>query len=52
MIPLPDNGIEVEKNCDPGGEVAEGTFAGIRALVKVYYPVKERVRVLLEFLGR
>jgi len=46
--------IEIQETFQPGEEVevAEGTFAGIRALVKVYYPAKERVRVLLEFLGR
>lgn len=46
--------IEIEETYEPGDEVevAEGTFAGIRALVKAYYPAKERVRVLLEFLGR
>jgi len=46
--------IEIQDTFDPGNEVevAEGTFAGIRALVKAYYSVKERVRLLLEFLGR
>jgi len=46
--------IEIVETFEPGQEVevAEGTFAGIRALVKMYYPTKERVRVLLEFLGR
>jgi transcriptional antiterminator RfaH len=32
--------------------IAEGAFQGIEALVTHLLPAKERVRVLLEFLGR
>jgi len=38
----------------PGDEVviADGTFMGITAVVQRLLPAKDRVRVLLEFLGR
>lgn len=33
-------------------EVAGGAFGGLRAVVTRYLPAKQRVRVLLEFMGR
>lgn len=38
----------------PGAEVTitDGTLSGMRVLVTQYFPAKERVRVLLEMLGR
>ncbi len=33
-------------------EIAEGPFRGIKAVVHHYMPAKERVRILLEVLGR
>lgn len=46
--------ITVAPEPQPGQEivVAAGPFAGLRALVTRYLPAKQRVLVLLEFLGR
>jgi transcriptional antiterminator RfaH len=33
-------------------EIAEGAFSGLRAVVTQVMPARDRVRVLLEFLGR
>ena len=46
--------ITVAPDPQPGQEivVAEGPFAGLRALVTRYLPARQRVCVLLEFLGR
>lgn len=56
MLRLSPDGkvIEVDDQPRPGDTVvvAGGAFAGLRALVQTYHPAKERVRVLLEFLGR
>jgi transcriptional antiterminator RfaH len=46
--------IVVEESLSPGTEVlvAEGAFLGSRAIVVQYLPAKQRVQILLEFLGR
>jgi transcriptional antiterminator RfaH len=46
--------ITVAPEPQPGQEiiVAAGPFAGLRALVTRYLPARQRVLVLLEFLGR
>lgn len=52
---LDDSDLKVFPDAvQPGDEVviADGTFMGITAVVQRLLPAKDRVRVLLEFLGR
>lgn len=46
--------ITAEENLKPGTEVliAEGSFLGSHGVVVRYLPSKQRVQILLEFLGR
>ncbi len=44
--------IDPEIKVGQSVKIAEGAFQGIEALVTCLLPAKERVRVLLEFLGR
>jgi transcriptional antiterminator RfaH len=44
--------IDPEIKVGQAVEIVEGPFQGIHALVTRILPAKERVRVLLEFLGR
>ncbi|MEM1156935.1 MAG: transcription termination/antitermination NusG family protein [Verrucomicrobiota bacterium] len=46
--------IEIKEQYQPGDsiEVVAGSFSGIRGLVQTYIPAKQRVVLLLEFLGR
>jgi transcriptional antiterminator RfaH len=49
-----DDTLVVENHLVPGDEVTvtEGAFAGVDALVLKTLPARQRVQVLLEFLGR
>lgn len=49
-----DEIVVIEETVKPGGavEVISGSFAGIRGLVSQYRPAKDRVTILLNFLGR
>jgi transcription antitermination factor NusG len=46
--------ILLEPQLNPGDsvEIATGPFKGLTALVTQYFPAQQRVKVLLEFLGR
>ena len=44
--------IDPEIQVGQSVRIAEGPFQGLEALVTRLLPAKERVRVLLEFLGR
>jgi transcriptional antiterminator RfaH len=50
----PDHQITLESNLEPGMEVKIGTgpFRGLDAVVRELLPGKERVRILLDWLGR
>ncbi|WP_178086998.1 transcription termination/antitermination protein NusG [Methylacidimicrobium tartarophylax] len=50
----PDHQITLESNLEPGMEVKIGTgpFRGLDAVVRKFLPGKERVRILLDWLGR
>ncbi len=50
----PEELAQVSTEPRPGDEVVMtgGGFHGLRAVVTQYFPAKERVRVLLEFMGR
>ncbi|QSR85422.1 transcription termination/antitermination protein NusG [Methylacidimicrobium sp. B4] len=50
----PENLLTLECRIEPGMEVkiGAGPFSGIGAVVREYLPGKERVRILLDWLGR
>lgn len=50
----PENLLVFECRIEPGMEVkiGAGPFSGIEAVVREYHPGKERVRILLDWLGR
>ena len=50
----PENLHVIPAELQPGDrvEIAEGAFSGLRAVVTQVMPARDRVRVLLDFLGR